>query len=141
MKTLQMIFTAGLLAGASLTTASAQSNPQVRVKVSVPFDFKAGGVTFAASDYTLTERADGVLWINGRARSNSAFVMAHKGENGRTVDQTKVLFHQYGAQYFLEGVARAGDSYTDTVITSKDERQIRRASGTPNVLMLVGKTR
>lgn len=141
MKTLRMILSAGLLAGVSLTTASAQINPQMRVKASVPFDFKAGGVTFAAGDYTVSEETNGLLRVKEQAVPNSAFVMSHKGENGRTVQQTKILFHQYGAQYFLEGVARAGDSYTASVVPSKDERQIRRVSGAPTVLMLAASTR
>ncbi|MGI8987998.1 MAG: hypothetical protein ACR2I2_00255 [Bryobacteraceae bacterium] len=141
MKTLNMILTTGLLASVSLTTGSAQSDPQLQVKVTVPFDFKAGGVTFATGDYTISEGSSGMLLIREQAVPNSAFVMAHRGENGRTVEHTKVLFHQYGSQYFLEGVARAGDSYTASVIPSKDERQIRRSSATPNVLMLVGRAR
>ncbi|MDQ6704335.1 MAG: hypothetical protein M3Z85_00065 [Acidobacteriota bacterium] len=139
MKTLTMILTTGLLAGVSLTTASAQ--PQNQVTASVPFDFKAGGVNFAASDYTITEESNGMLLIRDHATQNSAFVIAYKGGNGRTEQQTKVLFHQYGTQYFLEGVARAGDSYTASVVPSKDERQIRRASGAPGVLMLAARSR
>ena len=130
MKRILCLAAAAVLAlGVMATTAQAQSD-SVKIRIHVPFSFTVENTTFDAGDYLITEPSNQVLRIQGQSERASSiqhvkFAHSRQESDGRV----KLIFHRYGAQYFLAVVSNGtSESTFDFQIT---EQELRVADATP----------
>lgn len=109
-----------------------------RVTVEIPFAFTAASKTLPAGHYALTGGGAGVFRIAG---PESMMVIANSAHENKPADATKVVFHRYGDQYFLQSVWVAGSLDGTEIVRSHRERELARGNARPSVLMLVGNAR
>jgi hypothetical protein len=102
-----------ILLALSLLVAAPSANAQTpRLSVNVPFDFIVGGETLSAGEYTIES-----LNIDGRVLSIRDFdgqavsmVISNRCQSLTVSEQTKLVFHRYGNDYFLAQIWVAGNS-------------------------------
>ena len=113
---------------AAVASANAQLSNPIRAKI--PFDFNVGEKKLPAGEYTFS-RLSG--FSDSKAMSiSSADARAHVFQS--TFDahiliaknDTTLVFHKYGDQYFLEQVWSGGEQEGNQLPESRSERTIRR---------------
>ena len=99
------------------------------IRVDVPFDFTADHSIFPAGKYTIrtVENTNGVIRISSEDGTASVFLSTHSAESVQSKDETVVIFHRYGDQYFLFQVWAVGDTIGSEIPKSSMERQAARA--------------
>jgi len=94
-----------------LAVSSAQAQSSDLIKVNVPFDFQVSGKTLPAGEYAIKRVSEKVLLIRNAEGKGEAMVQAPSRIQGPVNKQERLVFHQYGDQYFLSQVwlNRQGD--------------------------------
>ena len=108
-------------------TVSAQSE-RIRV-TNIPFSFIAGQKTLPAGEYTLEpirKGSDYVWLVQSKAGRASALFATNPVRASETPEETRLVFHKYGDQYFLSQVWEAGESAGRALIKSDRERALER---------------
>lgn len=131
------LFSTLSLVGLSLVPATYAADSQ-KVKVDVPFAFNAGSKTLPAGTYSIIGSGSGALRIMGQDRMA---VLSNAARANKASSQTKVVFHRYGDQCFLESVWVEGNQDGTEVVRSHRERELARGNARPDLLMLVGRLR
>lgn len=111
--------------GLLLATASAYAQTGM-VKANVPFNFIVGKADLPAGEYTIH-----ALGITGAAmvvESSDSKVVKLILPNGcasnQAQEKTKLVFHRYGAQYFLAQIWTQGSGQGKELPTSKRETEV-----------------
>jgi hypothetical protein len=75
----------------------------VHVRGKVPFNFAVGNKTLPAGTYDIrTTSSDGkILLLQARDGKSSMIVGSNAAESLKNAEKTKLVFNQYGSQYFL----------------------------------------
>lgn len=100
------------------------------IRVDVPFDFTADHSILPAGKYTIRsagENFNGVIRITSDDGKASVFLSSHSAQSLQSKDETVVIFHRYGDQYFLFQVWAVGDTTGSEIPKSSIERQAARA--------------
>ena len=121
MKTLRaMVVALGLLLVVS--AAKAQST---NVRANIPFDFVVGNQTLSAGTYQLSS-IDNVRGITVRNLANreARMVLTHDASKLQPSDNTVLIFHRMGDEYFLSEIWVEGNSRGVEVPQSKIEKQM-----------------
>src|SRR5437762_14141693 len=82
----------------SITAIHAQS--PTTGKAHIPFDFSVGNKTIAAGDYAI-ERINSVWMLRGVDNRRQMLLSIVAPTPKQTMDDSKLVFHRYGGQYFL----------------------------------------
>jgi len=91
---------------------SARAQDTEGVRVSIPFEFVAGGMTLPAGTYTVGRLSvEAFPSIAIRDYGNSAFVLPI-AVDGAPVEQPKLNFEHVGDKYFLSEAETPGGVYT-----------------------------
>ncbi|HTT19552.1 MAG TPA: hypothetical protein VMG82_11425 [Candidatus Sulfotelmatobacter sp.] len=118
MKAFRTFFFAGLLA---LTAgAIGQTNPGVLV-VDVPFAFSAQGQKFPAGHYIVSQKDDMILIFNHK---QGRYVPTHLALRTKA-DGSKLVFHRYGDEYFLQSVWITGNTSGKELYPSRAEHELK----------------
>jgi hypothetical protein len=92
--------------------ASAYAGQAVTLRAKIPFAFTIGEVSLPAGDYTFYYDAATTMIKTESAHFNECVFLTHPGTSARDDGKVKIIFHQYGDQYFLSevfnGLERAG---------------------------------
>jgi hypothetical protein len=125
MSTLQIskvraILLAIICAGAPLSPASHAQDLEGRVVVKVPFAFENGSQHFSPGLYAISVDYRNIATIRGE--SKSGFAATGFDEDPQPSRTTKVVFHRYGDQYFLDEIWVAGESTHTYFLPSKAEK-------------------
>jgi hypothetical protein len=125
MSTLQIskvraILLAIIIAGAPFSLASHAQDLEGHVVVKVPFAFENGSQHFSPGLYTISVDYLNIATIRGE--SKSGFATTGFDEDRQPSQTTKVVFHKYGGQYFLDEVWVAGETTHTHFLPSKAER-------------------
>jgi len=113
---------------AAVASANAQLSNPIRAKI--PFDFSVGNKKLPAGEYTFS-RLSGFSDANTMSVS-SADVNAHLYPStleARVLtpkNESTLVFHKYGDQYFLEQIWSGGEQTGSQVPESRSERTIER---------------
>ena len=108
------------------TVARAQS--QRKWTGNVPFEFTAGGKTFAAGDYVVkivNPSSDRPVLVVQNAKTRESVIVQATSGTGKASDDATLQFRRYGDSYFFAVVQLAGESTNLTIAKSKAERAIR----------------
>jgi hypothetical protein len=98
--------------------------------VEVPFDFTAGHSIFPAGKYTIRPagaNTNGVIRIAGEDGKASGVLLTNSAQTVQSRDESVVIFHRYGDQYFLFQVWAVGDTFGLEIPKSSMEKQAARA--------------
>src|SRR5690349_6065995 len=118
-----------LLSVAALAaTAKAQSGSGLRANV--PFDFTVAGKSFAAGHYSITRASqtsgDLVLEVNSLDQNSRVFPITTRLQTQTPRNQSVLIFHRYGDEYFLAQVWAAGSTTGRAFAKSRRERQLQQ---------------
>ncbi len=109
-----------IFAGASLSPASHAQDLEGKVVVKVPFAFEDGSQHFSPGLYTISMDYRNITTIRGE--SSAGFATTGFDEEPEPSQTTKVVFHKYGDQYFLEQIWIAGETTHTYFLPSKAEK-------------------
>lgn len=112
----------------AVTSANAQlSNP---VKAKIPFDFNVGEKKLPAGEYTFRRVSDffdnRTMSVNNVDGSVHLFQSTFEAQVVTPKDQSVLVFHKYGDQYFLEQIWLSGDLEGTQLPESRAERSSRQ---------------
>jgi hypothetical protein len=118
--------------------ASAQS---VHMKVTVPFNFIAVGMTLPAGEYDIqsTGAEDKVLVIRNRNSSQAVLLFSNSTQALNASSNTKVVFHRYGNRYFLSELWVEGDKLGHHVAPSSRETEVAMDFTRTEVVLLMAR--
>jgi len=100
------------------------------ISVDVPFEFSAGHSVFPAGKYTVRPagvNTNGVIRIISEDGKASGMLLTDSAESIQSKNETVLIFHRYGDQYFLYQVWAVGDTIGLEIPKSSMERQAVRA--------------
>lgn len=111
---------------AAVASANAQLSYPVRAKI--PFDFSMGDKKLQAGEYRFSRvSADGKIMLVSSVDVNTSVFQSTIGtEVLAAKNESKLVFHRYGDQYFLEQIWTAGERGGTEVLESRSERTIRQ---------------
>ena len=111
-----------LVAIASLSQAHAQTQA---ARVSVPFAFECGGVSFAPGTYTIS-KVDGeqriTLWDNNTTK----MFLANNADGPKNGKSGYLAFRKYGNRYFLAEYHPANSPHSVDLSESAKERRVAK---------------
>ena len=111
-----------------LAASSAQAQSSDVIKVNVPFDFQVSGKTLPAGEYAVMRFSEKVILIRGVDTKTSVVAQAPgRIQAGASYAKERLIFHQYGDQYFLSQVWLRRDDDGRELNRSGEER--RAAAG------------
>ena len=90
-----------------LTIVSVQAQSKNRITAHVPFDFQVGEKTLPAGDYSVKRLSQNTLLVESADGEQSAIAQAPRNVEGNVnakPSREKLVFRQYGDQYFLAQV-------------------------------------
>ncbi len=97
----------------------------------IPFDFTVMDLHFSAGTYTVTsESPQSVICIRGQ-NGSSMFALALPAQTNKVQQEGKLVFHQYGNQYFLSKIWYPGSDQGRELRVSKFEQQIAQIMPKP----------
>jgi len=105
------------------------------ISADVPFDFSDGSNVFQAGKYTIQPvGTNGTIGILIRSNNGKAYGVRLSSNTvaPSPKDQTELVFHRYGEQYFLSQVWTAGDTLGLQLPKSSIERGLEREIETNN---------
>ena len=113
-----IIATSALVASMSvgLCPARAQGPMYDRVDVNLPYTVTLGDTTLQPGDYTIKElpsqdKERVLLIYSGNGAKHEATVITVPAYDNRTQDDTKVVLHHYGPDYYFDKIWIAGKNY------------------------------
>ena len=113
---------------AAVASANAQLSVPIRAKI--PFDFRLGDKKLAAGEYTfsrLSGTADNkTMLVRSVDSSTHMFQSTLVAQVLTPKNESTLVFHKYGDQYFLEQIWTSGEQEGTQLSESRSERTIRR---------------
>ncbi|HYV05726.1 MAG TPA: hypothetical protein VFB82_14125, partial [Blastocatellia bacterium] len=129
----QLLKAATILSVVALTITSmvapAAADSSSAIRVNVPFDFTADHNVLPAGKYTIQSggvNLNGVIRITSDDGKATVFLLSHSAQSIQSRNETVVIFHRYGDQYFLFQVWAVGDTIGSEIPRSSVERQAER---------------
>ena len=113
---------------AAVASANAQLSYPVRAKV--PFDFSMGDKKLPAGDYSFSRLSgfsdNKLMMVSSVDASTRVFQSTFGAQVLTPKNDSTLVFHKYGDQYFLEQIWSAGEQEGTQVPESRRERTIRQ---------------
>ena len=122
--------------GSLLLTAAAAfaqiNTVRAEITVAIPFAFRAGDTMLPAGQYEIrSEAGKNVLLIRCPERNASILVPTSDTRYAQPQERGRLMFHQYGENYFLAEAWAPGTSHGRTLQESEPERELARNSARP----------
>jgi hypothetical protein len=115
-----------LILGAFTIVAGRPALAAQPLKISIPFDFKAGPTNMEAGDYQVSFPSPSAVLIQRADRRQSVFVMTNNEQSAARNVEAKLVFQRYGDRHFLSQVWSPDYSAGRVVIKSRDEAEFAR---------------
>lgn len=103
-----------------------------RLRVTVPFEFRAGRTVLPAGDYQVQDIAsmgNGTVRIRTGDLSSQAYVFAHLALRDSELDKSILVFNRYGNTHFLSKVWWAGSTVGVELSRAKAETELAKTAG------------
>jgi len=138
MKNLIFNYLRVLCACAILAVSSLSAQSGRRMIANVPFDFTVMGHHLRAGSYSLTTNLiQGTVFVRGEENDSAMFALTIATQAPQSQIQPKLVFNRYGDRYFLAQVWPPETDQGRLLPTSKEERELARAAGRPEVVALL----
>jgi hypothetical protein len=131
----------------TLTVASVRAQNGGNLSVTIPFEFATAGKTLPAGDYYVRRSFDGarvVMRIESKDGSLSIYLPTHGAQSAEIQNESKLVFNQYGKQFFLSQVWTAGRSTGEELNKTGRERLLQREmiarTGKPETITIAAKS-
>jgi hypothetical protein len=123
----------------SMTTGNANAQRAV-LKVNVPFSFTVNKTLLPAGSYTFVfdSMLPNTLDVEDRSKSVKARAYVLRGSIGRG-RQDRLIFHQYGGEYFLSEVGFDSASNGASLLVSKLEREAEKTGQREDMASVAGR--
>ena len=134
MKTLRMLLTIALLAGAVSTHVQAETQPLL--KASIPFGFTVGNQSFPAGDYTFSTvqvQAVDVVQLRSADGKRASFLPTHPTYSLDPSAQTKLIFQHYRSEYFLSQIWTFGRTSGRELVLPNHAKELTQNGSTLDV--------
>lgn len=118
-----------LVVFSALTVVSARGQSGGQFVATIPFDFYAAGKTLPAGQYLVARStqtsSEGLVLrrTDGRA---GVFVTTKPSQASEIQQQSRLVFHRYGDEYFLSEIWTSGRSVGRELTISRRERSLER---------------
>ena len=113
---------------AAVASANAQLSNPIRAKI--PFDFSVGNKKLPAGEYTFSRLSgfsdNTVVSVSSSDASAHVFQSTFAAHVLTPKNESTLVFHKYGDQYFLEQIWSGGEQTGSQVPESRSERTIER---------------
>jgi hypothetical protein len=113
---------------AAVASANAQLSTPIRAKI--PFDFTVGDKKLSAGEYTFSRLSgfsdNKVISVSGADTNAHVFQSIFEARVLTPKNESTLVFHKYGDQYFLEQIWPGGEERGTQVPESRSERTIER---------------
>jgi len=129
LQTLRKFAMLSLLLALAAISVSAQT---VRNKINIPFNFIVDQKTLPAGEYTVEPNrkdSDKVWRVQSSDGHAGVYVMTTPGHASKTQEKVKLVFHQYGAQYFLSQIWTPGGNTGHELTMPRQERELAKNAG------------
>src|ERR1700681_1624285 len=131
-KVIKRLTTLSLVSMFTLCAAVASANAQLStpIRAKVPFDFNVGDKKLPAGEYTFS-RLSGfsdtkVISVSSADASAHVFQSTFETRVLTPKNESTLVFHKYGDQYFLEQIWSGGEQVGRQLSESSGERTVRR---------------
>jgi hypothetical protein len=115
----------GMLVLLAVGVGQAQNESPV-LKVRIPFTFNVGKQTFPAGQYSLRPLLQNTISLRDQAGQVLTNIGTNSVEASKAPTTVKLLFNEYGGQYFLAQIWQAGDGIGREVVRSSTEIEMAR---------------
>jgi hypothetical protein len=112
----------------TLAAASVYAQSDMSLKVNIPFEFSVGNEVLPAGEYTVRNMVQGILVIRSVDCSASQFFSTMGTIASKTPNESSLVFHRYGDEYFLSTIWTTGNDAGHKLFKSRAEREIIRPS-------------
>ncbi|HEY6120813.1 MAG TPA: hypothetical protein VIV66_12705 [Pyrinomonadaceae bacterium] len=112
-----------------LTTISTSAQSQRSGVLNIPFSFTVGEKTLPAGEYTVEPNRkdyDKVWLVQSKDNHTSVLVITMSVRAKETQEQTKLVFHRLGEQYFLSQIWTPGGSTGRELTIPGAERELAK---------------
>ena len=113
---------------AAVASANAQLSNPIRAKI--PFDFSMGNKKLPAGEYTFSRLSgfsdNKAMSVSSADASTHVFQSTILAQVRTPKNESTLVFHRYGDQYFLEQIFLGGEREGTQIAESRSERTIRR---------------
>jgi hypothetical protein len=111
----------------AVTSANAQSGTHF-IRIVIPFEFIIKGETLPPGTYTvkrLSSDKPETLLLSRTDGGSRVYILTKSVQANTRASGSKLVFHQYGDQYFLSQVWEAGENEGRQLFKSRGERTAR----------------
>ena len=111
-----------------LTSVSAHAQAGKQFTVTIPFNFYVAGKTLPAGQYHVgrsTEDSEGLV-LRGTDGRTGVFALTREIQTAEVQQQSRLVFHRYGDQYFLGEVWISARSNGRELPNSRKERMAKQ---------------
>ena len=129
----------GLVSMLTLCAAAASANAQLSsypIKAKIPFDFSVGNKKLAAGEYTFSRLSgfsdNRMMLVSGLDSNTHVFQSTFSAQVLTPKNESGLVFHKYGDQYFLEQIWTSGEQEGSQLPESRSERTTRLAQTQQN---------
>jgi hypothetical protein len=122
--------------------ASAQLESNGKVVTNVPFEFRAGSKIVPAGQCTVQRSGmlSQMLLIRNSDKKVGLYSLAQLGDVAKgSENETALIFHKYGDQYFLSGIRVAGKTEAYELPETKIEAELRAQNAPASEEVLVAR--
>jgi hypothetical protein len=141
MKSLRSQITICLLFTAAAITLSAQTTNQRLMTVNIPFAFSVENHSLPEGEYTIftvtPERSIRIVSSDGK---DSVIVNTLPNYANSPSENSRLVFHRYGDEYFLTQVRTAGQNVARNPLSTKRAMEIAGSSGKPQTFTVLALT-
>ena len=141
MKSLRSQITICLLFTAAAITLSAQTTNQRLMTVNIPFAFSVENHSLPEGEYTIftvtPERSIRIVSSDGKY---SAIVNTLPNYAKSPSENSRLVFHRYGDEYFLTQVWAAGQDVARNPLSTKRAMEIASSGGKPQTFTVLALT-
>jgi hypothetical protein len=113
-----------LFAIVSFLTAGAALAQDHTIRATVPFDFTVGNKLLPSGTYTISSESPNIILIQNREKNVMAMSSTFQGDK-QVQSGAKLVFNQYGNQYFLSEVICRYPAMNVEVPVSKLEKRVQ----------------
>ena len=115
-----------LIVTLAVTSAKAQSRSHF-IRINIPFEFIIRGKTLPPGSYIVKRVSDKpeTLLLYSTDGGSGVYILTKNVRVGTSQSESKLVFKQYGDQYFLSQVWAAGDYEGRQLFESRGERTAR----------------
>ena len=124
---------------AVLAGSSVYAQSSTVLKMDVPFDFRVGGQSLPAGEYTVVPKSPTIVVIRNKDGHQSAVSMTNAVQANQSPADGKLIFNRYGEYQFLSQIWTPGEEVGRELPKSKIEQEVAGSTALAEKTILLAK--